>query len=334
MSNKGEIGKSKPFKSAVNVYKNYRLEIGMILVLAVIMVAMQIATGYALKERNILNIFQAATPYLIMAMGQLLIVITGGIDLSVGSVFSLSGMIGTLVLKQNGILAGMAAALAVGLLCGLINGLLVAKVKMAPFIVTLAMYGTASSLTYILAGGNSQTIKVEAFKLFDRGRLLFDIPNYIVYMLLMTIIMHLILKYTVFGRSLYATGSNEQAAKLVGVPTDRIKMMAYVITGVFCGLAAMLNASYLMTVECSAGSGMELTVIAATVIGGASLSGGVGTAIGAFIGAIMIATINNSINLMGINSFWSGTVTGVVIIAAVLIGTASAKKRAEKTSKE
>ena len=327
-----EMNKITSKNRLYSIWRNYKLEIGMILVLITIFVIMQIITGYALKQRNILNVFQAAAPYMIMAMGQLLIVITGGIDLSVGSIFSLAGMIGTLALQRGGIAAGMLTALAVGLVCGTINGILVSKVKMAPFIVTLAMQGAASSLTYILAGGNSQTITESAFKEFDRGSLFLGIPNYILYMVLLGVIMHLILKYTVFGRSIYATGSNEEAAKLVGVPTVRIKMFSYIICGVFCGLAAMLNASYLMTVECSACTGMELTVIAATVIGGASLSGGVGTAVGAFIGAVMIATINNSINLMGINSFWSGTVTGVVIIVAVLIGTSAAKKRAKKTN--
>ena len=320
------------FNPISSVLKNYKLEIGMMVVLIGIFVVMQIITGYALKQRNILNVFQAATPYMIMAMGQLLIVITGGIDLSVGSVFSLAGMLGTLALQKHGIAVGMATALGVGIVCGTINGFLVSKVKMAPFIVTLAMQGAASSLTYILAGGNSQTITESAFKQFDRGTFFFGIPNYIFYMILLMIIMHLVLKYTVFGRSVYATGSNGEAAKLVGVPTVSITMMSYIICGFLCALAAMLNASYLMTVECSAGTGMELTVIAATVIGGASLSGGVGTAVGAFIGALMIAAITNSINLMGINSFWTGTVTGTVIIVAVLVGTTTAKRRAKRES--
>lgn len=325
-----EEHKFRAGKTVFRVWKNYKLEIGMLFVWIGIFVLMELVTGYALNKRNILNVFQAATPYLIMALGQLLVVITGGIDLSVGSMFSLTGMVAALTMGKYGIAAAVAAALAVGLLCGLINGLLVAKLNMAPFVVTLAMQGAAQSITYIIAGGNSITLTYQEFKLFDRGNLIYGIPNYVLYMIVLVVVFHFVLRRTVFGRSLYATGSSEGAARLVGVHTDRIKIIAYTVTGFLCGLAALLNASYLMTVECSAGTGMELNVIAATVIGGASLSGGVGTAVGAFVGAMMIATINNSINLMGINSFWSGTITGIVIIAAVLVGMTAARNREKK----
>lgn len=328
---KAQAGKTGPAtlsnSSLVRIYRNFKLEFIMFGVLFGIMILLQLITGNALKSRNVMNIFQAATPIIIMAMGQLMIVVTGGIDLSVGSIYSLSGMVGALAINQYGILPGIALALITGMACGLFNGFFVSILRMAPFIVTLAMNGIAASLTFIIADGNSQSIMKLGFKQFDRGNFLFGIPNYITYILVIVVVIQFVLRKTIFGRWVYATGSNEEAARLVGVPTSRVKLISYTLTGVFCALAAMLNASYLMTVECTAGTGMELSVIAATVIGGASLSGGIGSAVGAFIGAMISVVIRNGFNLMGVNSFWQGTVTGVVIIVAVLFGTLSANKR-------
>ena len=310
------------------LFKTYKSEFSMFFVLIGIFVVMHIITGRALTSNNLLNVFQAGAPYLIMAMGELMIVVTAGIDLSVGSVFSLAGMAGTLAMINFGIIPGFIVALLVGLACGACNGLLVAKLKMAPFIATLAMYSAAASLTFIIAGGNSQTItNADAFGEFDKGAFFFGVPNYIFYMVVIVIVMQFVMRKTLFGRWVYATGSNESAAHLVGVPTDRVKFLSYAMCGVFCGLAAMLNASYLMTVECTAGVSMEMSVIAATVIGGASLSGGLGSPVGAAIGAIIIVAIRNGINLIGINSFWNGTITGIVLVIAVLIGMMSEKKK-------
>ena len=313
------------------LFKTYKSEFFMFFVLIGIFVVMHIITGRALTGNNLLNVFQAGAPYLIMAMGELMIVVAAGIDLSVGSVFSLSGMAGTIAMIHFGIAPGIIVALLVGFACGACNGILVAKLKVAPFIATLAMYSAAASLTFIIAGGNSQTISGEglaAFGEFDKGAFFFGVPNYIFYMVVIVIIMQFVMRKTLFGRWVYATGSNESAAHLVGVPTAAVKFLTYALCGVFCGIAAMLNASYLMTVECTAGVSMEMSVIAATVIGGASLSGGLVTPVGAAIGAMIIVAIRNGINLIGINSFWNGTITGIVLVIAVLIGMMSEKKKA------
>lgn len=314
-----------------NTLRNYKLELGMTVILIVLYVVLHIATGTALSKGNLMNVLQSASPLLIMTMGQLLVVITGGIDLSVGSIYSLSGMAGTLVmLDTQSIALGVITCLAVGLLCGLINGLLVAKVKMAPFIVTLAMQCAAASLTKVISGGNSQTITLSAFRMFNRGTLIPGVRNYILYMIIIVVIMHLILRKTAFGRWVYATGSNEEASRLVGIPVDRVKIICYTVSALLSAVAALLGASRLMTVECTAGVNMELDAIAATCIGGASLSGGLGTAFGALVGTLLQKGINNGINLLGINSFWSGIVTGVVIVAAVYVGVVASKSRKRK----
>lgn len=308
--------------------RNYKLELGMTIILVVLYIVLHLATGTALGKGNIMNVLQSASPLLIMTMGQLLVVITGGIDLSVGSVYSLSGMVGTLVmLSTQSIAAGVLACLGVGVMCGIINGLLVSKAKMAPFIVTLAMQGAAASLTKVISGGNSQTITLTAFKAFNRGTLIPGIKNYVLYMIIIVVLMHLILRKTAFGRWVYATGSNEEAARLVGIPVDRVKIACYTISALLSAVAALLGASRLMTVECTAGVGMELDAIAATCIGGASLSGGLGTAFGALIGTLLQKGINNGINLLGINSFWSGIVTGIVIVVAVYVGKIASRSK-------
>lgn len=306
----------------------YKLELGMMAILIVLYLVLHLVTGTALKKSNLLNVLQSSAPLLIMTMGQLAVVITGGIDLSVGSVYSLSGMCGVLtMLACNSIAAGVLVALAVGLLCGLVNGVLIAKVKMAPFIVTLAMQGAAASLTKIIAGGNSQTITLTAFRSFNRGEMIPGVRNYIVYMLLIVVIMYFLLRKTLLGRWIYATGSNEEASRLVGIPVDRVKITCYCISGFLSSVAALLGASRLMNVEVTSGVGMELDSIAAACIGGASLSGGLGTAFGALVGTLLQKGINNGINLLGINSFWSGAVTGIVIIVSVYVGMVAGKSK-------
>ena len=316
------------FKKLVRAYK---LELGMAAILIVMYVVLHFITGTALKGSNIRNVLQSSAPLLIMTMGQLVVVITGGIDLSVGSIYSLSGMCGVLtMLHSQSIAAGVFVALGVGILCGIINGVLVAKVKMAPFIVTLAMQGAAASLTKIIAGGNSQTVTLQAFKAFNRGEIIPGVRNYMIYMVIIVIVMYLLLRKTVFGRWIYATGSNEEASRLVGIPVDRVKIICYTMSGFLSATAALLGASRLMNVEVTSGVGMELDAIAAACIGGASLSGGLGTAFGALVGTLLQKGINNGINLLGINSFWTGTVTGIVIIVSVYVGMTAGKNSKKK----
>jgi ribose transport system permease protein len=309
----------KQQSNLVKTMKTYRIEIVMLAALVVLFTVLQLMTGIAVSSVNLKNILQVASPLVLIAFGQLLVMITAGIDLSVGSVYSLSGIVGASVMASHGIFLGVIAALAVGAACGCVNGFFVVKTKLAPFIVTLAMYSIAASLAFIATNGTSITITQDSFTSLNQGHIIPGLPNYILYIIISTIILHFILRKSIFGRWLYATGSNEAAARLVGVPTNRVKFLAYVISGILASAAAIINASLLLTVEGTAGTGLELLAIAAVVIGGASLFGGVGSAIGALIGTLFITGITNGINLLGINTFWGGTITGAVIIAAVMI---------------
>lgn len=293
------------------------------LVVAAALVLLMVGTGFfkpaALSGGNLYNVLQASLPLIILALGQLVVVATAGIDLSVGSVFSLAAMVAGLTLRDTqSPLAAVLAGLATGVAFGLFNGVLVAIVQLAPFVVTLVSLSVAASLALIVTGGNSISLTDEAFRSIYGGRLLFGIPNAFVIVIALVLILQAYLAFTVPGRWTFAVGSNSRAATLIGVPVKATVIGAYVFSGAMASFAAVLTLSYLGNAEVTSGRGLELSAIAAVVIGGASLFGGRGTAIGAFIGALMITAIRNVVNLLGINTFWQGTVTGVVILVAVL----------------
>ncbi|MCU1524320.1 MAG: transporter permease [Microbacteriaceae bacterium] len=292
------------------------------LVVAVALVLLVLATSVfrpvVLSANNLENVIQAALPLIILAMGQLVVVATAGIDLSVGSVFSLSGMVSATVMHSGGgAVGGVLAGLATGLVIGLINGFLIAIVKMAAFIVTLVTMSVGASLAFVITGGNSVPVSSPGFTEIYSGNVL-GIPNYYFFAFLLVIVVQLFMAFLVPGRWIYAIGSNQRAASLVGIPVKGTLISVYAFSGVCASFASVLTLSYLSNAEVSSGTGFELQAIAAVVIGGASLFGGRGTAIGALLGALIITTIQNVVNLSGISSFWQGTVTGVVILIAVL----------------
>lgn len=298
----------------------YRTE----LAIASAIVAIELLSGLmvpaALTFGNISNIAQAAAPLVIMTFGELLVVITGGIDLSVGAVFSLAGMATGLALAYGmGVVGASAVGLAVGLVFGAVNGMLVTLAGLAPFVVTLITYAVAGSLAFIITNGNSLPINSNLFSEINSGTLLPTIPNYLLYCIALVIGIEFLLKKVVAGRWIYAAGSDSRAARLIGIPVMRTKFSVYVASGVLASLASLVSLSYISSAEATAGSALMLQAIAAVVIGGASLFGGTGTAIGALCGALMITVIQNGVNLIGINSFWQGSVTGAVILIAVLI---------------
>ncbi|MGN6651415.1 ABC transporter permease [Trinickia sp.] len=274
----------------------------------------------ALSGGNIANVMQAAAPLVIMSFGVLLVIITGGIDLSVGSVFSLTGMVTGLAMSHGyGAIASSFAGLAVGSFIGLVNGALVTFVGLAPFVVTLSTYAIAGSLSFIVTNGNSLPISDPNYWLLDAGTLLRGVPNYLLWCALLLIAIEFSLRKVVAGRWLYAVGSSGASARVIGIPVNRVRLTAYLLSGLLASFAGIVSVSYVSNAEATAGSSLMLQSIAAVVIGGASLFGGTGSAIGALLGALMITIIQNGANLIGVNSFWQGTVTGIVILIAVLV---------------
>ncbi|UVK36144.1 ABC transporter permease [Mesorhizobium sp. AR10] len=293
-------------------------------VIAVILACLflSVATDSFATSKNLYNITRNITFVAIIALGMTFVIITGGIDLSVGSVLCLSSMILAVTMHAGysievGILASIATALAIGAF----NGILIAYLGFPPFVVTLGMLSIARSLAMV-ASNNTVVFQFgpdhDKLLALGGGAWVFGIANPVLYMILLALITGFILRWTKFGRHIFAIGGNEHAATLTGVPVRQIKVAVYMISALAAGIAGIIQTGWLGAVTTNLGTGMELQVIAATVIGGANLAGGVGTAFGAIVGAALIEVIRNSLGLLGINAFWQGVFIGGAILMAVL----------------
>jgi ribose transport system permease protein len=279
------------------------------------------ATNSFATPNNLFNITRNFTFVAIISLGMTIVIITGGIDLSVGSVLCLCSMILAVVMHNGyGIEMGIAASLGTALFVGAINGVLIAYIGIPPFVVTLAMLSFARSLAMV-ASNNTVVFQFgpDQGKLLylGGGALLFGISNPVIYTLILALITGFMLRWTRFGRYVFAIGGNEKAAILTGIPVRRVKLAVYMISALSAGIAGIIETGWLGAVTTNLGAGMELQVIAATVIGGANLAGGVGTAFGALVGSALIEVIRNSLGLLGINAFWQGAFVGAFIIIAV-----------------
>jgi ribose transport system permease protein len=293
-------------------------------------VALSLLSDVFATQQNLFNVTRNFAFVGIIALGMTAVIVTGGIDLSVGAVLVLSGMvIGMSMNVGTPFWAAVPLALGTALLVGAFNGVMIAYVGMPPFVVTLGMLSIARSLAMVLSN-NRMVYEFGP----DQGKLLvlgggfinlavpfreaIRIPNPVVFLVVMALIFGFAFRWTRWGRHLFAIGGNESAANLTGVPVRLVKVSVYMVCGLCAGIAGILEVGWLGTITTSLGQGMELSVIAASVIGGANLMGGVGTAFGAVVGAALIEVIRNSLILLGISTFWQGTFVGTFIIVAVL----------------
>ena len=274
------------------------------------------------KEENFFNVTRNFAFIAIIALGQVTVMITGGIDLSVGSILAVSGIVlGLLMTNDYSFWVASLAAIGAGVACGLFNGYLISYLRLSPFVVTLGMLSIGRSLALAISNnkffyqfGHDQKLLIEL-----GGGKTFGFANPVIFLVALTLIMGFVLRYTKWGRHLYAIGGNENAARLTGVPVDRLKMSVYVLSGFMTAISAILSVGWLGSVTNGIGIGYELRVIASTVIGGANLLGGEGGAYAAFIGAALIEVIRNSLLLAGVDPYWQGTFVGLFIILAVLL---------------
>jgi ribose transport system permease protein len=281
-----------------------------------------VATDSFATAKNLYNITRNITFVAIVALGMTLVIITGGIDLSVGSVLCLCSMVLAVTMHAGySIWIGSAAAIATALIIGAFNGVLIAHLNFPPFVVTLGMLSVARSLAMV-ASNNTVVFQFgpdhDRLLAFGGGAWFLGIANPVVYMVVLALLTGFVLRWTRFGRYVFAIGGNEHAAMLTGVPVKRIKITVYMVSALSAGIAGIIQTGWLGAVTTNIGAGMELQVIAAAVIGGANLAGGVGTAFGAIVGAALIEVIRNSLGLLGINAFWQGTFIGSAIVLAVL----------------
>ena len=284
--------------------------------------ALSFTTDSFATSKNLYNITRNVTFTAIIALGMTLVIITGGIDLSVGSVLCLCSMVLAVVMHAGySIEVGIAASIATALVVGAFNGFLIAYIGLPPFVVTLGMLSVARSLAMV-ASGNTVVFEFgpdnDALLALGGGAWFFGIANPVMYTIVLGLLTGFVLRWTRFGRHVFAIGGNESAATLTGVPVKVIKVAVYMISSLSAGIAGIVQTGWLGAVTTNIGAGMELQVIAAAVIGGANLAGGGGTALGAIIGAMLIEVIRNSLGLLGINAFWQGTFIGGAILFAVM----------------
>jgi ribose transport system permease protein len=292
------------------------------MVLLVICVGMSMISSVFASYENLYNTTRNFAFIGIMALGQTIVIITGGIDLAVGSIMGLVGVVfGLLMTAGYSFWFSSAVALAVAMLAGAINGYLIAYLRLSPFVVTLGMLSIARSLALVVSNNKMvyQFGPDEQLLFALGGGSLFGIPSAILFMVGMALILGFFLNFTAWGRHLFAVGGNEHAARLTGVPVDLMKLSAYVLSALTAGIGAILMVGWLGSVTNALGLTYELRVIAASVIGGANLAGGTGTAFGAVVGAALLEVIRNSLLLAGVDPYWQGTFIGLFIILAVLV---------------
>ncbi|MCV6585553.1 MAG: ABC transporter permease [Marinibacterium sp.] len=303
--------------------------------LIALLIGFTIASPNFMQMSNMIAILQATSVNGVLAVAATLVIITGGIDLSVGTLMTFCAVIAGVVLTYLGmpLLLGVAAAIAAGAFCGLCSGTFVAKMKIPPFIATLGMMLILKGLSLVISGTRPIYFNdTPGFDQISRGSLIgqvipgLPIPNGVLILFLVAIAASYILGRTVLGRYTFALGSNEEAVRLSGVNTDLWKMRIYALAGGICGIGGILIASRLNSAQPALGLGYELEAIAAVVIGGTSLSGGRGTILGTLIGALIMAVLTNGLRVLSVAQEWQTVVTGAIIILAVYADMARHKK--------
>lgn len=301
-------------------------ENGALVGLVAVCVAMFIATPDFLTAQNLLNVGVQAAVVAILAFGMTFVIVSGGIDLSVGSVAALSAVVGGVAAAAAGLPGVLAVVIGLltGVAAGAVNGIAIAYGKLPAFIATLAMLSVARGLTLVVSEGRPIPMP-DAIRFL--GGDLGPVPVPILVMLVSGAIAAFILTRTVLGRSMYAVGGNEEAARLSGIRVKHVTVAVYALSGVYAGLAGLVLSGRLASAQPQAATGYELDAIAAVVIGGASLAGGMGTITGTLIGALILAVIRNGLNLLNVTAFWQQVVIGVVIAVAVGVDVLRRRRR-------
>lgn len=297
------------------------------MVLLVLLVVSSFISSDFLSFNNIMNVVRQVTVIAVLACGMTFVILTSGIDLSVGAILGFSGAVSASVLNTVGdstgnatiaMIAAVLVALAIGLICGLSNGIFITWGELPPFIVTLATMTLINGLLLVFTGGAPISINNPMYRFIGRG-VFFKIPVPILILIVIYAIAFVILHYTRFGRSTYALGGNKEAARLSGINVKKVELIVYGISGLLAGLGGILLTARLGSGQPTAGSGYELDAIAAVILGGTSLSGGSGFVLPTVVGAIILGILDNILVLMNVNPFISNVVKGIVILLAVLI---------------
>jgi len=295
--------------------------LGILAALIIICIILTFLSEKFLRITNVITILRTTSINAIVAVGMTFVILTGGIDLSVGSIMSLGGVLCSLMIARTnvGILASLLIGLSAGAAVGFINGMCITKLRLVPFIVTLATSYVARGGSYLLTNARPVSIKEEFFYEFGNGMIGNAFPYLIIYMLIVFAIFWILLNRTKYGRRIFAIGGNEEAARFSGIKIDRIIIITYVLSGVLAAFAGIITCAKMYSGQPVIGEDAAMDAIAGVVLGGTSMTGGFGTLTGTIIGCIIIAVINNGMNLIGLNSFWQQVAKGLVILIAVYV---------------
>lgn len=297
-----------------------------VLIFVVMCVILTILKPSFIQPSNLINVVRQISIVAIIAMGSTLVIITGGIDLSPGSIAAVAGIVSaTFAANPNlPVIVPILAGVLTGAACGMFNGVIIAKGNIPPFIVTLGMMSIGRGLAYVLSDGKPISGLSSSFLFFGRKSIA-GIPVPILIMVLLVALTWVIMNKRVFGKHIYAVGGNETAARVSGVNVDRVKIKVYAYAGILSAIGGVVMASRITTGHPNSGSGYEMDAIAAAVIGGTSLSGGVGTIGGTVIGALIIGVLSNGLDILGVSAYYQQIAKGLIIIAAVLMDKKSAR---------
>ena len=302
----------KKLINQINIYRS-------VLILLVICVFATILSPSFLSVTNLFNVFKQITVAGIVGCGMTFVILTGGIDHSVGSILGLSGVLASGVLASTGnTAAAVAVSLVVGVACGAVNGFFVSVCGIPPFISTLGMMTLLRGVILVYTKGSPIPIKSDAYKFFGKGSIA-GIPVPVIILIIVFLLAHYILTQTSYGRSVYAVGGNREAARLSGIRVKTSEFLVYTLNGLMCGMAGLILTARLGSAQSTSGTGIEMDAIAAVILGGTSLSGGVGFVLPTVVGAMIMGIIDNILTLMNVNPHATNIVKGAVILIAVLV---------------
>ena len=302
----------KKLINQINIYRS-------VLILLVICVFATILSPSFLSVTNLFNVFKQITVAGIVGCGMTFVILTGGIELSVGSILGLSGVLASGVLASTGNTAvAVAVSLTVGIACGAVNGFFVSVCGIPPFISTLGMMTLLRGVILVYTKGSPIPIKSDAYKFFGKGSIA-GIPVPVIILIIVFLLAHYILTQTSYGRSVYAVGGNREAARLSGIRVKTSEFLVYTLNGLMCGMAGLILTARLGSAQSTSGTGIEMDAIAAVILGGTSLSGGVGFVLPTVVGAMIMGIIDNILTLMNVNPHATNIVKGAVILIAVLV---------------
>lgn len=306
------------YSSFNSLMDGVKSQLGILIALLVMCIFLSVATDSFLATTNIFNVLRQIAVNVFLACGMTMVIILGGIDLSVGAVIALSGCTCASMIAKAGLnpFFAILVGIALGAVVGLINGLIVAFSTIPPFIVTLATMNISRGLARVMVNNKTVAVNNSIYKFIGTGYV-GPIPVHIIFIVIVIAITAVILTRTSFGRSIYAVGGNKMAAQYSGIDAKKVILLVFVLNGILAGCAGILSSSRTMVGQYSLGDGAEMDAITAVVLGGTSMTGGVGTIGGTVIGCVIVGVLNNGMNLLGIDSSWQYVVQGAVVLLAV-----------------